>query len=280
MVTIKYGKNRQAVNEIFSTMTNSEKIHLAGEAGSSRVPKEYVSKEEYGPKGTSIENVIIYKGKTPVSFCDIWANKPGRGYICIGTRGGEEYRGKGYASKALSEAIKLFDKNKNLDELDYYPHKDNIESINLAKKFGFKEFENNEYFVGLALYKGMPKEFSKLSITNESLKAYTPQASQLNHVRVNKNTDGYILQKNGKLAGMVNTERKKDGNVWIQGLELFGDAKGKGYSKNMLDIATKELGATHLSVNKNNSIAKHVYDKYGFEVYDEDGTMYYMKLPE
>lgn len=152
-ITITYGKNRKAVNEIFNTMTNTEKIHLAGEAGSSRVPKEYVSAEEYGPKGTSIENVIIYQGKTPVSFCDVWANSPGRGYICIGTRGGAEYRGKGYASKALSEAIKLFKDNPNLNELDYYPHQGNASSINLAKKFGFKEFENNEYFVGLGLFK-------------------------------------------------------------------------------------------------------------------------------
>ena len=126
----------------------------------------------------------------------------------------------------------------------------------------------------------IPKGYSKLKITNESLKTYTSQASQLSHVRVNKNTNGYILQKDGKLKGIVNTERKKDGNIWIQGLELFGDAKGKGYSRHMLDIATKELGATRLSVNKNNKVAKHVYDKYGFEVYDEDGTMYYMKLPE
>lgn len=152
-ITVKYGKNRKAVNDIFNSMSDQEKIHLAGEAGSSRVPKEYVSAKEYGPKGTIADSVVIYNGKTPVAFCDIWGSQGNRGFIAIGTRGGNAFRGKGYASKALSEAIKSFYANPNLKELDYYPHQGNTASINLAKKFGFKEFENNEYFVGLGLFK-------------------------------------------------------------------------------------------------------------------------------
>lgn len=77
---------------------------------------------------------------------------------------------------------------------------------------------------------------------------------------------------------MVNTETKSDGSIWIQGLEVFGDNKGKGLGKNLLDIAVNELNATKLSVRKTNNIAKHLYEKYGFEIYDSDDYMNYMKL--
>ena len=77
---------------------------------------------------------------------------------------------------------------------------------------------------------------------------------------------------------MVNTEKKSDGHIWIQGIEVYGDNKGKGYGKKMLDLAVSDMGATHLSVNKNNKVAKNLYDRYGFKTYDEDDTMYYMKI--
>lgn len=114
-------------------------------------------------------------------------------------------------------------------------------------------------------------------ITNAALKKYKDQYKQLSHVRVNSNTEGYLYIIDDKVQAMINIE-DKNGDIWIQGLEIFGESKGKGYSKYLLDIATKDLGATHLSVNKNNTIAKKVYDKYGFEVYDEDDNMYYMEL--
>lgn len=114
-------------------------------------------------------------------------------------------------------------------------------------------------------------------ITNASIKKYKYQYRQLSHVRVNSNTEGYLYLIDGKVQAMINTE-DKNGDIWIQGLEIFGDAKGKGYSKYLLDIAVNDLGATKLSVNKSNTIAKKVYDKYGFKIYDEDDNMYYMEL--
>lgn len=76
---------------------------------------------------------------------------------------------------------------------------------------------------------------------------------------------------------MINTEKKSDGNTWIQGLEVFGDNKGKGLGKELLNVAVNELGASHLSVRKTNYIAKQLYDKYGFKTYASDDFMYYMK---
>ena len=117
----------------------------------------------------------------------------------------------------------------------------------------------------------------KIAITDKALRKYAFQYKQLSHVRVNKNTKGYLYLLNDKVQAMINVEDKQ-GEKWIQGLEIFGDAKGTGLSKSLLNVAVNDLGATKLSVNKKNTLAKSIYDKYGFKVYDEDATMYYMEL--
>ena len=114
-------------------------------------------------------------------------------------------------------------------------------------------------------------------LTSQTLNKYKNQYNNLKHVKITDNTNGRIYTKNGKVVAMVNTEKKSDGSVWIQGLEVFGDNKGKGLGKELLNVAVNDLGATHLSVRKTNSIAKHLYDNYGFKTYDSDDFMDYMK---
>ena len=65
----------------------------------------------------------------------------------------------------------------------------------------------------------------------------------------------------------------------ISGLEIFNDYRGKGLSYEILDYATNRLGVRNLAVEKDNAIAKHVYDKFGFEITAEDEKYYYMGLP-
>ena len=115
------------------------------------------------------------------------------------------------------------------------------------------------------------------SLTSQTLDKYKNQYNNLKHVKITDNTNGRIYTKNGKVVAMVNTEKKPDGSVWIQGLEVFGDNKRKGLGKELLNVAVNDLGATHLSVRKTNSIAKHLYDNYGFKTYDSDDFMDYMK---
>lgn len=64
----------------------------------------------------------------------------------------------------------------------------------------------------------------------------------------------------------------------ISDLEISENYKGLGLSYQLLDYATKRCGARNLAVKKSNTIAKHVYDKYGFQVTDEDNAYYYMSL--
>ena len=118
--------------------------------------------------------------------------------------------------------------------------------------------------------------FNKRSISQDQIKELKTKQPNLKHIKTGANTRGFIFTKNGEPQAVINTEKKQDG-IWIQGLEVFEKAKGQGLSYELLDVATKELGATKLSVNKRNKIAKNIYDKYGFETFKEDDSMYYMK---
>lgn len=66
----------------------------------------------------------------------------------------------------------------------------------------------------------------------------------------------------------------------IENLKVYDGYKGQGLSYQLLDYATKKLGCKSLAVKKDNKIAKHVYDKYGFKVSEEDADTYYMQLDE
>ena len=66
----------------------------------------------------------------------------------------------------------------------------------------------------------------------------------------------------------------------VSDLEISEKYRGLGLSYQLLDYATKRCGARNLAVNKSNTIAKHVYDKYGFQVTEEDDEYYYMSLSE
>lgn len=64
----------------------------------------------------------------------------------------------------------------------------------------------------------------------------------------------------------------------VSDLEINEKYRGLGLSYQLLDYATKRCGARNLAVKKDNTIAKHVYDKYGFHVTEEDDEYYYMSL--
>lgn len=120
-------------------------------------------------------------------------------------------------------------------------------------------------------------EYRQIPLTQGNLDKYKRQYSNLNHVRINENTKGIMYINDGKVVGIVNTE-KKDGDVWIQGLEVFGDNKHKGIGYYLLQYAVKDLKATKLSVHKTNKNAINMYKLYGFKTYQEDGYMLYMSI--
>ena len=125
--------------------------------------------------------------------------------------------------------------------------------------------------------------FKKVHITETIINKYKKEYPFLKHVRC-KDTDqyicdGYIWFDNDKLAAMVGSCLYTDDKTkWIVSLEIIKDYRGYGLSKQILDFATKTMNCKYLSVNKNNKIAKKVYDDYGFKVYHESDTMYYMTI--
>lgn len=64
----------------------------------------------------------------------------------------------------------------------------------------------------------------------------------------------------------------------IENLKVFDDYRGQKYSYDLLDYAVKECGAKNLSVRKDNNIAIHVYEKYGFKVTETDDDYIYMSI--
>lgn len=123
----------------------------------------------------------------------------------------------------------------------------------------------------------------KVHITDSVINKYKKEYPFLNHVRC-KDTDiyicdGYIWFDDDKLVAMVGScEYRDDHTKWIVSLEITKDYKGYGLSKQILDYATKNMKCKYLSVNKDNNVAKKVYDEYGFKTYQQDKTMYYMTI--
>lgn len=122
----------------------------------------------------------------------------------------------------------------------------------------------------------------KIKITEELINKYKKEYPVLRHVRC-KDTkeyicDGYMWMNNkDELVCYVGScEYTDDHTKWIVSLEIMPEYKGHGLSKQILDFATKTMKCKYLSVNKDNKLAKKIYDDYGFKVYHEDKNMYYM----
>lgn len=123
----------------------------------------------------------------------------------------------------------------------------------------------------------------RVHITEAIIEKYKKQYPDLRHVRC-KDTDtykcdGYMwFDKDSLVAQVGSCEYLDDGTKWIVSLDIMKDYKGHGLSKQILDFATKTMKCKYLSVDKNNKLAKMIYDQYGFKVYYEDDDLYYMTL--
>lgn len=123
----------------------------------------------------------------------------------------------------------------------------------------------------------------RVHITEAIIEKYKKQYPDLRNVRC-KDTDtykcdGYMwFDKENLVAQVGSCEYLDDGTKWIVSLDIMKDYKGHGLSKQILDFATKTMKCKYLSVDKNNKLAKMIYDQYGFKVYYEDDYLYYMTL--
>ena len=123
-------------------------------------------------------------------------------------------------------------------------------------------------------------QFEKMRLSDAAIQVYKQKLPSLSHVKINNNTKGYIWidKKTDMPAAIVNVEEKDDGFTWIQAFEIFVPYKGHGLSKDILNVAIRELKATNLSVNKDNQVAIKIYKSYGFKTYKTTEYMYFMSI--
>lgn len=124
-------------NEIFNTLSEKEKKFLTGESS-----EPYASREMYGKNGTNVYSFVSKKLDTPISFLDVFNNDGTSGEVAIAVR--SDYRNLGEGKKQVERLLKWFG-NSSLDELLWISDPNNTSSTNLAKSYGFKEYEKGKY---------------------------------------------------------------------------------------------------------------------------------------
>jgi len=130
---VKNAKTKKDVDDIISTWNKHDrKMFMLGDN------EDYLTIQE----GEHILHRALVKVKdTPVSFFDLLEDEDSIN-IALGTRRGDEYRGKGYAKKAAQNGMKWVENN--LDKIGnkkivWSPYIENEASVKLAKSLGFVE---------------------------------------------------------------------------------------------------------------------------------------------
>ena len=142
-----------------------------------------------------------------------------------------------------------------------------------------KTFEDRAILEGAGtMNKNKSLQVNEVAINDSSLARWkkTQYGGYLSHFRCSSNTKGVLLIHRNILVGAVNVERHpNDGLTWIQALEVNGQYQQQGFGSRLVQKAVS-LGATDLSVDKNNKEAIHMYLKNGFKAYKDTGNQYFM----
>lgn len=125
-----------AVNDIVRSMSDTDKKRLGASLNEDWIEKDF----EYDTLPNIAKTTLIKNADKPISFVEVWTNGSRTGQIALGTRSGDEYRGKGYASQAMDLMMKWLDQygSKTMDELEWWARNDNIASRKMAEKYGFE----------------------------------------------------------------------------------------------------------------------------------------------
>ena len=129
-------------------------------------------------------------------------------------------------------------------------------------------------------------QFKKLPINKNTIKKYQKDAKVLEFVGDDDITNDYIgyifTNSKDEFVAIVGVDRGRNGKGdlrnynWIMDIEVAPKYRGHGLTKQLLDIATKELKGDFLTVNYDNQVAINAYKNYGFKIgkrsYDEIQT--------
>lgn len=126
----KVSRTASQVDSIINSMSDDDRSKLI-EEGDVYLPVEQASR--------IVKRILIKHGKTPISFFDIKEGKDSL-YMTLGTRSGDKYRNKGYASEAARRGIDWMEKHKSQlsqTRLVWGVRTDNIPSMKIAQRNGF-----------------------------------------------------------------------------------------------------------------------------------------------
>lgn len=130
---IKTAKTKSDVDEIIGTWSKGDRKFFMLDKD-----EDYLTLDQ----GEHVLHRILIKDKgIPVSFFDILDDGDAI-QVALGTRSGDNYRGKGYAKKATEKMIKWLDKNHDRlgnRPIIWAPYKTNVGSVKLAQQYGFVE---------------------------------------------------------------------------------------------------------------------------------------------
>ena len=131
------------VNDIVQTLSKQEKQFLGADENKDWIDKAH----ELETLSNKAKTFVSKHDDIPVSFVEVWTNGGDVGQIALATRNDPKYRGKGYASKTVEDAIKWCDRygKTSIKELEWIADKNNTASIALGKKYGFKEDDPNKH---------------------------------------------------------------------------------------------------------------------------------------
>ena len=113
--------------------------------------------------------------------------------------------------------------------------------------------------------------FTRMRLIDSMARAYSRKYKSLLQIKINKNAKGFIwLDKASEPAAVVNVETdEKTKEKWIETLEVFPPYRGTGLSKQLLQVATRELGATNVKITNKDSVVVSIFEKSGFKIYEK-----------
>ena len=112
--------------------------------------------------------------------------------------------------------------------------------------------------------KKLLSNYRTTKITEEFIKANKKDYPFLKHIRTSPDTESCMWLDGKNPVAVVVVRKESEIYTWITSIDIFPRYRGYGLNYQVLDYATKKMGANCLTVAKDNEIAKKVYDKYGF----------------
>lgn len=127
-------KTSPQIQSIVDSISDKERRYLGGVPGT-----PYLKDSEIKDV---VKRFIKTVDNTPVAFLDIYEGSPHAGSVGIVTRGGSEYRGKGYASELINDGKKWLETPEakellKMRYLDWFALRENQVSVQLAKRNDF-----------------------------------------------------------------------------------------------------------------------------------------------